>query len=188
MRGYLLSHKLTEYQVTYAVKEWLLKTSWNVIAYNPPGSQGTFTIPNPKKDGAFRGQSGSESPDIVAVKQGLVLVVEAKPKQDKTDADKLDALRKDADKMSIFKLLVGKVCAANQVEFEESYQFIWSTASPSPALDLDWLGHIQVSTLMPMDVANLPGAKSYGEHFECRPTAGKSWDASYKSGFLNTKI
>lgn len=183
-----MSHKLTEYQVTYAVKEWLLEASWNVIAYNPPGSQGTFTIPNPKKDGTFKGQSGSESPDVVAVKRGLILVVEAKPKQDKADADKLDALRKDADKMSIFKLLVGKVCGANQVEFHESYQFIWATASPAPSLDLDWLGHIQVSAVIPMDVANLAGANSYSHHFDCRPTPASAWDDSYKSGFLNTNI
>ena len=39
-----------EYAITYGVKDLLLSRNWDVIAYNPPGSQGTFTIPNPAKE------------------------------------------------------------------------------------------------------------------------------------------
>ena len=73
-----MSQEIREYAITYAVKNYLLSKNWDVIAYNPPGSQGTFTIPNPSKDGGFRGQTGSESPDIIAIKSGLVMVVECK--------------------------------------------------------------------------------------------------------------
>jgi len=90
---------IKEYAITYAVKDYLLSLNWDVIAYNPPGSQGTFTIPNPSKDGSYRGQTGSESPDVIAVKKNVVLVVECKPSFDLDDAQKLKRLSDDPKKM-----------------------------------------------------------------------------------------
>lgn len=69
---------LTEYDVCYATKEYLYKKGYLIVAWNPPGAQGTFTIPNPAKDPTYRGQTGSESPDLIAIKGKQLLFVEAK--------------------------------------------------------------------------------------------------------------
>lgn len=69
---------LTEYDVCFATKEYLFDNGYIIVTWNPPGSQGTFTIPNPEKDPAYRGQTGSESPDLIAIKDKEMLFVEAK--------------------------------------------------------------------------------------------------------------
>lgn len=173
-----MSQNLTEYQVTYACKEWLLTNQWDVIAYNPPGSQGTFTIPNPGKSGSFRGQSGSESPDIVAVRGNYVLVVEAKPKKDSSDIQKLRALMDDSAKMDIFDELVRKVCIANEIAVPDNLEFLWATATPDTPSGESWLGHIQVEVVNPMDVSHLPAEKNYYSYFECRASDAPDWKES----------
>ena len=50
----------SEYDVAYAVKEWLLEHDWSILAFNPPGAQGTFSIPNPAKDSKNKGQTGTD--------------------------------------------------------------------------------------------------------------------------------
>lgn len=69
---------LTEYDVCYATKEYLKKKGYTIVTWNPPGSQGTFTIPNPAKDPNYKGQTGSESPDLIVVNNQEILFVEAK--------------------------------------------------------------------------------------------------------------
>ena len=69
---------LTEYDICYATKEYLYKNNYTIVAWNPPGSQGTFTIPNPAKDPTYKGQTGSESPDLIAANESELLFVEAK--------------------------------------------------------------------------------------------------------------
>lgn len=78
---------LTEYDISFAVKEFLLKRGYTIVTWNPPGSQGTFTIPNPAKDPLYRGQVGSESPDIIAYQGTTMLLVEAKDSISKSFAD-----------------------------------------------------------------------------------------------------
>ena len=69
---------LTEYDVCFATKEYLFNKNYIIVTWNPPGSQGTFTIPNPEKDPTYKGQTGSESPDLIAIKDKEMLFVEAK--------------------------------------------------------------------------------------------------------------
>ena len=69
---------LTEYDVCYATKEYLKKKGYTIVTWNPPGSQGTFTIPNPAKDPNYKGQTGSESPDLIVINNQEILFVEAK--------------------------------------------------------------------------------------------------------------
>ncbi len=69
---------LTEYDICYATKEYLKKIGYIIVTWNPPGSQGTFTIPNPTKDPTYKGQTGSESPDLIAINDKEILFVEAK--------------------------------------------------------------------------------------------------------------
>lgn len=78
---------LTEYDVSFAVKEYLVKNNYTIITWNPPGSQGTFTIPNPAKDPTYKGQTGSESPDLIAFKGTELLIIEAKDSDTKCISD-----------------------------------------------------------------------------------------------------
>lgn len=110
---------VSEYDVTFAVKEWLFRHGWDVVAFNPPGSQGTFTIPNPAKDPAYRGQTGSEAPDIIAVKgKNTILIVESKPQYNADDTEKLLGLYKNKPRMELLIELVKKMCVANGVPFD----------------------------------------------------------------------
>ena len=118
-----------EYDVTFAVKEWLLKHGWNVVAFNPPGSQGTFTIPNPSKDPKYRGQTGSESPDLIAVKDSnYVLIIESKPKYNQKDTEKLLNFYKNKERMNLLIELLEKVCNANDVDFKKPAKIILAKA------------------------------------------------------------
>lgn len=109
---------IDEYDVTYAVKEWLIRHGWKIIAFNPPGAQGTFTIPNPSKDPRYRGQTGSKSPDLIGVKDSrYLLVLESKPIFDKKDVMKLVDLVKNKVRLKLLLDIVEKVCKANDVKF-----------------------------------------------------------------------
>jgi len=179
MEARRLNLELTEYQVTYATKEWLTSMKWDVIAFNPPGSQGTFTIPNPEKDPNFRGQTGSESPDIIAVKGRYVLTIEAKPKSDAKDIEKLRKLRDDDERLDLYSTLVRRVCEANEVFLGLPLKFIWATATPDDAPLENWLGHFKVSLVQTMDVSNLVASKDYSTHFAVELSSPTTWDSDY---------
>jgi len=118
-----------EYDVTFAVKEWLLEHDWEVVAFNPPGSQGTFTIPDPAKDPKYRGQSGSKSPDIIAVKNSnYVLIIECKPTYNQKDKEKLLSIYENKERMNLLVELLEKVCRANNVSFKKPAKIILSIA------------------------------------------------------------
>ena len=120
---------VSEYDVTFAVKEWLLRHKWDVVAFNPPGSQGTFTIPDPAKDPKYKGQTGSEAPDIIAVKNKVtILIVESKPHYDKKDAEKLLNLCKNKVRMKLFIKLIKNICIANNVAFRKPVKIILAKA------------------------------------------------------------
>ena len=103
---------ITEYDVTYITKEFLLINGWKIIAFNPPGSQGTFTIPNPSKDPKYKGQSGSQSPDIVVYKLlnnvNTFLIIESKPIYNEKDVKKMIEMFSNPTRfdlaLSIFKI------------------------------------------------------------------------------------
>lgn len=111
-------NKVTEYCVSFAVKEWLIENKWDILAFNPPGSQGTFTIPNPSKMVGYRGQSGSNSPDIVAIYHGeKLLMIESKPAYVASDVSKLVNFKSNLSRMSILMRLIEGVANANDIEF-----------------------------------------------------------------------
>lgn len=95
--------KLTEYDISFATKEYLLDKGCKIVTWNPPGSQGTFTIPNPAKDPANKGQDGSESPDLIAYNDTEIFFVEAKDSAAKslTDIDKLRKLLNDSKRKGL---------------------------------------------------------------------------------------
>lgn len=174
----LMSQDVREYSVTYAVKNLLLEKKWDVIAYNPPGSQGTFTIPNPSKDGAYRGQTGSESPDVIAVKKNLVLIVECKPGFDTSDADKLTRLSSNAEKMEILTTLIRRVCAANSIELPKNLHYIFALAYQGKKHSIKNLGFIAVEVSTKIDITNLKAKSSYDDAFKAQLFPASSWESS----------
>ena len=124
-----IQKSISEYDVTFAVKEWLLRHKWDVVAFNPPGSQGTFTIPNPSKDSKYKGQTGSEAPDIIAVRnKNTILIVESKPCYNKKDVEKLLNLFKNKARMQLLIELIKNICIANNIEFEKPIKIILAKA------------------------------------------------------------
>lgn len=101
-----------------------MKRGWDIIAFNPPGSQGTFTIPNPLKDGSYRGQTGSESPDIIALKANkttnIIIIVECKPLYKSSDIIKLKNLFSNKERLNLFLYIIDKQCVANNIKFDKS--------------------------------------------------------------------
>tara|TARA_Y100000310_G_scaffold80232_1_gene76892 strand:- start:319 stop:864 length:546 start_codon:yes stop_codon:yes gene_type:complete len=116
----------SEYDVAYATKEWLIKNGWTIIAFDPPGAQGTFSIPNPsKKKEGEKGQTGTTAPDIIAVKCDMILIVECKGSGKAkilSDGEKLKNFLTDDARINVFKQIMEAACEANGValKFDES--------------------------------------------------------------------
>lgn len=112
---------IDEYDVTYSIKEWLIANSWNVLAFNPPGSQGTFSIPNPDtniKKISYRGQTGTRAPDIIALKNNTILIVECKNKFYKIQSDlhKLIGILSNQQRVDILLQHVYGQCRAQGIQ------------------------------------------------------------------------
>lgn len=115
---------MREYDVTYIAKEFLSRKGWKIIAYNPPGSQGTFTITNPQKDHTYKGQTGSLSPDIVAFKiikdKNILYIVESKPTYNEDDVKKMINMFRDKERVKIFLDLIIGYTKANGINFDKN--------------------------------------------------------------------
>jgi hypothetical protein len=171
-----ISTQTNEYVITYGVKLYLLENSWDVIAYNPPGSQGTFTIPNPSKDGSEKGQTGSESPDVIAVKDGHVLIVECKPKFDLVDAQKLNRLSNNELKMEVLDLLIRRVCKANDIPLPSELNYIYALAYQGDAHGVGALGFINVEVAKEFDIRTIPARNDFKKYFKSIVTPALAWE------------
>jgi len=180
-----MSQEVREYAITYGVKNLLLSKKWDVIAYNPPGSQGTFTIPNPRKDGGYRGQTGSESPDVIAIKNDVVLIVECKPSFDLDDANKMKRLSEDSEKMEILSILVRRVCAANEIKISGDLEYIYALAYQGEMHNEKELGFINVIVCENFDITNLPAISSYEEYFQASISPASEWKNKVLGLFKN---
>ena len=124
------SHKRplpNEYDVAFAIKEWLIDHDWTIIAFNPPGSQGTFSIPNPSKDPRYRGQTGTESPDIIAIKKDHLLITECKDYRKPSilsDVEKLSRLISNKERMNLLYTILKKACNANDVQLPPDFHLL----------------------------------------------------------------
>ena len=117
---------IREYDITFIAKEFLARNNWQIIAFNPPGSQGTFTIPNPEKDPSFRGQTGSLSPDIIALKKvqnkNIFLIVESKSIFKKEDVVKMISMFSNNKRKKVFFNIAKGYAIANNIKYNENLQ------------------------------------------------------------------
>ncbi len=176
---------IREYEVTYGTKCLLLELNWNVIAYNPPGSQGTFTIPNPKKDGSYRGQTGSESPDVIAIKNDVVLIVECKPNFSIEDSKKLQRLSKNPEKMEILGTLIHRVCKANEIVTSKNLRYIFALAYQGKNHNIKELGFISIDVESAFDITNLIAKSSYEHMFSKKLYPASVWESDIRRLFEN---
>ena len=124
---------LTEYDVCFATKEYLFNKNYIIVTWNPPGSQGTFTIPNPAKDPTYRGQTGSESPDLIDIKGNEMLFVEAKDNINSSydDIIKLqNMLSNPKRKKLLFKICYNQMLALGKKIDFESLNIRYAVAVP----------------------------------------------------------
>jgi hypothetical protein len=180
-----MSQEIKEYAITYGVKDLLLSKNWDVIAYNPPGSQGTFTIPNPSKDGGYRGQTGSESPDVIAIRKDVVLIVECKPIFSLDDAEKMERLSKDSKKMEILGTLIRRVCRANGIPILAELRYIYALAYHGPKHNHSNLGFISVEVSNEFDITNVQADSSYERFFEAIMHPASTWESKILNLFEN---
>lgn len=178
-------HDVREYAITYGVKTFLLSKSWNVIAYNPPGSQGTFTIPNPDKEIGYRGQKGSESPDVIACKENVVLIAECKPDFDLSDAEKLQRLQTNSKKMKILSTLIQRVCLANEVSISEDPAYIFALAYQGLPHSIADLGFLSVQIDQHFDIRRIRGQSSYEDQFATKMISASKWNSRIERLFEN---
>ena len=180
-----MSQKVKEYAITYGVKGLLLSKKWDVIAYNPPGSQGTFTIPNPSKDGGYRGQTGSESPDVIAIKEDIVLIVECKSNFNLEDSQKLQRLSKNSEKMEILGTLIRRVCDANGIALPRTLRYVFALAYQGKKHNLPNLGFISVDVRDDFDITNLSAKSSYENMFATKLFPASVWESDIRRLFEN---
>lgn len=131
--------EITEFEVTYIAKEYLKRNWRSIIAYNPPWSQWTFTIPDPIKDPNYRWQTGSMSPDIVAYKRqdNKFLIVESKPRYNRKDVEKMIKMFETPNRVKVFYRIVEWYAIANNLDvtINQNTQIIFAKAhSWNPAL------------------------------------------------------
>ena len=79
---------MEEREITLALKTFLSKREWTIVSVHFPGAQGGLSI-------STYGKTRGWVPDLVAVKHGILLTVESKPRYFPKDVDKLNALYDD---------------------------------------------------------------------------------------------
>ena len=109
----------SEYDVAFAIKEWLIDRDWTVMAFNPPGSRRAYCIPNPPGDPRYRGRGGTLAPDMIAVKKDRLLIAECSgcgKSRILSDVEKVSRLVSNKERMQLLYAVMRKACIANDVQ------------------------------------------------------------------------
>ena len=79
-------NKEVEGILAFKIRDFLLRAGYEIKSFNPPGSQGGIILLD-----KYRGR-GSIKPDVIALKNKKVILVEVKPQFDQKDIEKLNRL------------------------------------------------------------------------------------------------
>ncbi len=91
---------LDEASVYLATKAFLQQNGWTLLAGQPPGGCDHLPVVEIKaREHTGIGSKGSYKPDLVAAGHGTILIVEAKPKENASDAEKLRLILRSTDKL-----------------------------------------------------------------------------------------
>ncbi len=91
-----MERRITEEQVTKAILNWLETNGWEIICFDFPQS-GTGVSLHPNQDLRTTKNKGAFIPDIVAIKNGVVLFFENKDRFVLTDFIKVQELKQTTD-------------------------------------------------------------------------------------------
>jgi hypothetical protein len=104
-----MERRITEEQVTKAILNWLEVNGWEIICFDFPQS-GTGVSLHPNEELRTTKNKGAFIPDIVAIKNGIVVFFENKDRFVLPDFIKVQDLKSGMDySTSIVKLLKGFV-------------------------------------------------------------------------------
>ena len=79
---------MEEREITLALKAFLLNRNWRIISVHFPGAQGGLSI-------SVNGKSRGWVPDLIAMKNNVILTVESKPAYSSNDIKKLNRIFSD---------------------------------------------------------------------------------------------
>ncbi len=88
---------LSEDDVTFAIMRWLQVQGWTIVQYHPPGGQASISVVVGNR---------RVVPDIVAVRDSVILICENKGRQSAEDISKLLEMKRDLDAMVHLRSIV----------------------------------------------------------------------------------
>jgi len=104
---------LEEREVTLALKSFLTNRNWKIISVHFPGAQGGLSI-------SINGKSRGVVPDLIAIKDNVVLIVESKATYSPSDVDKLNEMFSEP---RYFRKLERKVSLPTGLGFQRAIAF-----------------------------------------------------------------
>jgi hypothetical protein len=91
---------MEEDEIYIATKVFLAKRGWVMLAGQPPNGCNHLPVVEIKLPGRQGiGSRGAYKPDLIAAKQNVFLLIECKPAYNQGDADKLNTILGNADRM-----------------------------------------------------------------------------------------
>ncbi|MEM3874654.1 MAG: hypothetical protein QXU45_05925 [Candidatus Bathyarchaeia archaeon] len=104
---------MEEREITLALRDFLLCKDWQILSIHFPGAQGGLSI-------SVNGKSRGWVPDIIALKDRAILVVECKPKYSNADINKLNIMFKNP---KFFKKIKQKLRLSSDFIFQKAIGF-----------------------------------------------------------------
>lgn len=91
---------MEEREITLALRDFLLSKGWHILSVHFPGAHGGFSI-------SVSGKSRGWVPDIIALKNRALIMIECKPKYSNADVNKLNAMFSNPQIFEKFKQKLG---------------------------------------------------------------------------------
>jgi len=102
-----MERRITEEQATKAILDWLEENDWQIICFDFPQS-GTGVSLHPNEELRTTKNKGAFIPDIVAIKNGIVVFFENKDRFVLDDFNKVQDLRNNNDYSNSVQRLLAK--------------------------------------------------------------------------------
>lgn len=104
---------MEEREVTLELKDYLSTRNWKIVSIHFPGAQGGLSI-------SVNGKSRGWVPDLIAMKNNVVLTVESKPVYSSEDIEKLNKVFSDP---RYLKKLRRKLSLSPEIVFQRAVAF-----------------------------------------------------------------
>jgi hypothetical protein len=104
---------MEEREVTLALKAFLSRKGWKIMSVHYPGAQGGLSV---SMDGKTRGIV----PDLIAMKDDVILIVESKSSFSSSDVNKLNNVFRDS---RFFEKLRKKLCLPSGLLYQKAIAF-----------------------------------------------------------------